>query len=1017
MRTEKHHPEKHCPENGAESKRERRDYYVDTRRGVAFFDGLLIEADPITATPRDRVLPVHEEEHIFVCRRMERLLEPGQWVLDAGTGNGVYAIYAAARGCRVVAISPNPRALRIARQNALKNEITVVESLEALQEMQGQDGAIHFTLAELGKKFAHSLEQQNRFDRVILSPPYTPVCPGVSAPAHSDAGPDGQEAFKKQIRLVKKLLKAGGICVGQQLTLVERGPGETAEFRGDSVDEQEVELREGHPETEAQKEICKVFQDDGACHVHCVRIFPRDVTTESFLARQYHTYLRTGSGLPVDSNRIRVCLKKLCEGYSRFALIYYEASSQSIAGVPEVTHFSPNDARLVWEHRIQAHREVVEHTSDSGNRVIPWLFMQGAPATPEFREPEAQKDKATSRTQTFERSFLKAFDLWLRRSDLLKTRTSTRRSMFDLLYVEASPYYPLIGGQGNLLSESKPWVQRHLSIPAEFLNQGQRALHISLIEAWNRVTSQLYRANSGLWAHQHFSGATMPNQWAEILYTIRGVTSQDAETLTGIGWTDRERSRTYQRIRKVIASNLEQVKAEKYVSAPDTTPTESYNAIYLDPFNGYFSAPLAELIEEDINKNWKEVANRLSNLSLANTEEQLRENLGIDAIACHSLAHREFHDSLRKVLVADGDGIPELQWSVLISIPLSLNFSEQTGKTKFLQNYRGGIWLFAGSSDEWTLEHEQSLLDAARLLWLLCNGQYNLDAVESLEKQAAIKQAATFGHEIKRIASAVSSQWLVDPKLSVMLDEYPYKIIPFPSLLTTFGKMLALWCQIEDPRSIFDQPLPETLAELVSACWQLVKDNLKVYCCRQRNFSGGRDLDLAREIFTAVDLLWTDDPYRFQFLSELSPGAELPGPKWVTRAKAADQSWRDRNWMDFSRLLCILLNNCMTHADPWEPITVGASLVNGELTLSIRDTKDRRGEAPYVQSRGEKMALPTRRNVETNPLLAGYGGRKIVEEYVHRLEGKVILWKGGVAAGELFEAEISFPLQSFQDDE
>ena len=43
----------------------------DSQLGVASFDGIYIEADPITDPRTDRVLPVMEEEQIFMCRQME----------------------------------------------------------------------------------------------------------------------------------------------------------------------------------------------------------------------------------------------------------------------------------------------------------------------------------------------------------------------------------------------------------------------------------------------------------------------------------------------------------------------------------------------------------------------------------------------------------------------------------------------------------------------------------------------------------------------------------------------------------------------------------------------------------------------------------------------------------------------------------------------------------------------------------------------------------------------------------
>src|SRR4051812_24008593 len=92
---------------------------ADYNRGVAFFDGITIEADRINDPRWDRVLPILEEEQVFMCRMMTPQLRahPGALVLDIGTGSGVFAIQAAKLGCRVVAIDVSSRALRYARHN------------------------------------------------------------------------------------------------------------------------------------------------------------------------------------------------------------------------------------------------------------------------------------------------------------------------------------------------------------------------------------------------------------------------------------------------------------------------------------------------------------------------------------------------------------------------------------------------------------------------------------------------------------------------------------------------------------------------------------------------------------------------------------------------------------------------------------------------------------------------------------------------------------------------------------
>ena len=123
--------------------------YVDITRSVAFFDAIILENDSIFDPREDRVVPILEDEQIYMCRQMLPMLEDKvkelrknenrvPLVLDVGTGGGVFAIWAAKHGCNVLAIDINPRALRTAVVNAERNlkEECVVEKISELLSIQ-----------------------------------------------------------------------------------------------------------------------------------------------------------------------------------------------------------------------------------------------------------------------------------------------------------------------------------------------------------------------------------------------------------------------------------------------------------------------------------------------------------------------------------------------------------------------------------------------------------------------------------------------------------------------------------------------------------------------------------------------------------------------------------------------------------------------------------------------------------------------------------------------------------------
>lgn len=301
--------------------------------GLARFDGFEIHADPITDPRRDRVLPVMEEEQIFMCRQMDRRLRevpPGSLALDIGTGSGVFAIWAAARGCRVLAIDVSSRALGMAAENAKRNDIPVVRDFRSLCP-----GAICLKQMKFGPVFATDRRFASAFNFVFLNPPYNPTCPGVRVAIHAESGEDAQRAFREQIVLVPRVLKHGGWCIGNQMTVGEPGAWDALQ-----------QIKKAFPRSEVG--WCDILDAPAAA-------------TGPFLREQYRSYLeREDRGRPTAA-QVSAYVERVASRWRSFGLIYYELNNLGRAFRDRKLRrrFRP---AAIWPDRVTLHREIVDHS-------------------------------------------------------------------------------------------------------------------------------------------------------------------------------------------------------------------------------------------------------------------------------------------------------------------------------------------------------------------------------------------------------------------------------------------------------------------------------------------------------------------------------------------------------------------------------------------------------------------------------------------------------------------------------
>lgn len=117
------------------------------------------EWEPVDERPGDLVIEIDPgmafgngtHETTAMCLSLiEAWMEPGDTVLDVGTGSGILSIAAAKLGAkRVTAIDLDPLAVRVAKENIDRNGLGEVVSARVGDLLQGIDGAADFVVANI----------------------------------------------------------------------------------------------------------------------------------------------------------------------------------------------------------------------------------------------------------------------------------------------------------------------------------------------------------------------------------------------------------------------------------------------------------------------------------------------------------------------------------------------------------------------------------------------------------------------------------------------------------------------------------------------------------------------------------------------------------------------------------------------------------------------------------------------------------------------------------------------------
>jgi hypothetical protein len=321
---------------------------------------------------------------------------------------------------------------------------------------------------------------------------------------------------------------------------------------------------------------------------------------------------------------------------------------------------------------------------------------------------------------------------------------------FDLLFLDTAPWYRHVQGEGSLPEECRLWLSKVRSHNDVF----------ELLAKWQMTTRALQTAGYAPFWHPQFVGLHSPTQWRPIV----------RQTLMA-NHTESIPSRSlalHPEYAEAITSSWDEQSRELGVAqsepAPGTPPFATALARCGFRFWSCGSEGFSQAALKDLNADPAAFGNYLKQL------EEVRFPLLMDGLqglpveagllddqlsmADLELCHWAMHTRVREQFQAELSDNAQ-KWSVLLGVPIAplpSTAPPPTDEYGVPLGYRGGFWLYASSSRDWTPEHEQCLLDLARMAWLLYNGEYNNKAAESLRGLERLKA----DHELAQYARGAS---------------------------------------------------------------------------------------------------------------------------------------------------------------------------------------------------------------------------------------------------------------------
>ena len=770
--------------------------FVDPERGVAFFDGITIEADSINDPRQDRVFPVFRKEQIFMCRQMRPILttlkgrpaearnsnSPKPLAFDIGTGSGVLAVWAARHSCKVYAVDISERSIEFARHNARANHVNVFDFTTWADFAHAEKPGIWLHRVRFDEEFTGKLldeaaatHGEGCFDLIMLNAPYNPTYDEVTPALHANGGRDGQSEFKEQILLIPRLLRAGGYCAGHHMGVVghhQRDPN--------VVSEVEHAFRQLNDSQAAAIDPHRRAARYGAKGEY-IRVLRDDRPVRDFLSAQYSTYMVSDW----HSKRIRKYIDDIASDWCYFCLLYFEFQKQQAQSKDEtgVTMAEtdrggrPNAVRYAsatswrWETREWLHRCIVEHTASTIS--IPWcsLFtdyiVSEQTLDTEDTSSLPSSVEGASRTRLMSRSPMRLVDQWLSEVPPLHqvgghaSRVPTfgaRGLPFDFIHLESVPFTPNSARLPGLRQESAVWLSHRLVAALD----NPRNFAQTCFAAWNRcvrlaqdrrVAPFLHPAfmrSSGLEARRDGQPCApeLGRKWNPLIHSfLRHETDESFPAVHPVDKLTDDANALYDRFEEAFANSRNDLLG-LLTDTGDRPDDFSFSRLQSDAFTSFYkTAKLDELNVAEAAAYGRECASRITSLR-GSSGASARRAPTIDLEYCHATLHgisaHAFAAALRD------DAPPRLSWSYLLSVPLDLSdplYADEEGVLP--STYRGGIFLFVGSlSPDWSPRQDRVVFDLARFSTLLHNGRFNVEESRSQTFDVLETMGRSFSHEM-----------------------------------------------------------------------------------------------------------------------------------------------------------------------------------------------------------------------------------------------------------------------------